>query len=92
MFAAIRAFIHKATSPPPTAQRSYDAAAGGRRWRGAGETPSLQSAAHAGRESTARRTRDATINNGLAASALSVTVSESVGSGLRPARRPAMRP
>ena len=92
MFESIRALFN----PKPSrqvmrrearidAKRALDAASGARRGRGWGETPSLQSAILAGGERTRRRGQDAVINNGLAASGQSVTVSESIGSGLRPA-------
>jgi lambda family phage portal protein len=68
----------------PIATRAYDAAAGGRRWRDSGATPSLQSTILAGREPTARRARDASINQPLAVSAVEVWTGEAIGSGMRP--------
>jgi capsid protein len=64
--------------------RGFDAAAGGRRWQGAGATPSIQSAVLAGREPVARRARDASINQPLASSAVETWCGESIGTGMRP--------
>jgi hypothetical protein len=83
MFAAIRSFIHRATAPP--AQRSYDAAAGGRRWDKTAATPSLQTSILAGRDPVSRKARYAVCNTPLAASANAVFTSEAVGGGMRPA-------
>jgi lambda family phage portal protein len=82
MFESIRALFSR--KPKPVATRSFDAAAGGRRWRDASMTPNLQAAILAGREPVARRARDASINTPLGSSAVDVWVSESVGSGMRP--------
>jgi len=70
--------------PAPIATRAFDAAAGGRRWRDAGATPSIQAAVLAGREPVARRARDASINQPLANSAVEVWCGEAVGTGMRP--------
>ncbi len=64
--------------------RAYDAAAGGRRWRDAGATPSIQAAVLAGREPVARRARDSSINQPLANSAVEVWTGEAIGTGMRP--------
>jgi lambda family phage portal protein len=69
---------------PPIATRSFDAAAGGRRWHGAGVTPSIQAAVLAGREPVARRARDASINQPLANSAVEVWTGEAIGTEMRP--------
>jgi lambda family phage portal protein len=84
MFSALRAFIHKATAPP-AAERSYDAATGGRRFDKTAATPSQITAGLAGREPAARRARYAANNAPLGASALAVWQGEAVGSGMRPA-------
>lgn len=83
MFDRIRA-IFSSRPQPGIATRSYDAAAGGRRWRDAGATPSIQSAVLAGREPVARRARDASINQPLGNSAVEVWTGETVGTGMRP--------
>lgn len=83
MFESVRSFIHRLTGPPPVT-RSYDAAAGGRRWRGESVTPNLASAVLVGRESAARRARDATINAPLGSSAEQVWQAEAIGCGMRP--------
>jgi lambda family phage portal protein len=64
--------------------RAYDSAAGGRRWRDAGATPSIQAAVLAGREPVARRARDSSINQPLASSAVEVWCGEAIGTGMRP--------
>jgi lambda family phage portal protein len=69
---------------PTFSTRAYDAAAGGRRWRDAGATPSIQAAVLAGREPVARRARDANINQPLANSAVEVWTGEAIGTGMRP--------
>jgi lambda family phage portal protein len=80
MFERLAALFRRPAAPIAT--RAFDAAAGGRRWQGAGATPSLQSAILSGREPVRRRAQDAVLNNGLAASALSVTIAEAIESGL----------
>ena len=62
----------------------YEAGGGGRRFRGSGAIPNLQSAVLAGREQVARSARYAAANMPLANSAADVWVSEAVGSGMRP--------
>jgi lambda family phage portal protein len=69
---------------PKVSTRGYDAASGGRRWQGAGATPSIQSAVLSGREPVARRARDASINQPLATSAVEVWTGEAIGTGMRP--------
>jgi capsid protein len=80
MFEAIRALF----SRKPIRERSFDAASGGRRWRDAGMTPSIQAAVLAGREPVARRARDASINQPLANSAVEVWTGEAIRTGMRP--------
>jgi lambda family phage portal protein len=77
--------------PPKTiATRAYaggsgfEAAGAGRRFRGSGVIPNLQSAELASREQVARSARYAAANMPLAVSAADVWVSEAVGSGCRP--------
>lgn len=82
MFQFMRGLFKRPAAP--VAQRNYDAASGGRRWRGSDATPSLQSAILAGREPVARRARYAATNQPLAKSAEEVFVGEAVGSGMRP--------
>jgi hypothetical protein len=53
MFESLRAFFRKPAAP--VRERSYDAAAGGRRWDKTAATPSLQTAILSGREPVARR-------------------------------------
>ena len=80
----IFARIFKRT-PKPIATRGYtgvagfEAGGGGRRFRGSGAIPNLQSAVLASREQVARSARYAAANMPLAASAADVWVSEAVG-------------
>lgn len=83
MFDFVRG-LFKRPAPPAITTRNYDAASGGRRWRGSDATPSLQSAILAGREPVARRARYAATNQPLAKSAEEVFCGEAVGSGMRP--------
>lgn len=64
--------------------RSYDGAAGGRRWRGQPEMPVQLAAALAARGPIARRARYLAGNNALAASAVEAWVSALVGTGIKP--------
>lgn len=64
--------------------RSYDGAAGGRRWRGQPEMPATLSAMHAARGPLARRARYLASNNALAASGVEAWVSALVGTGIKP--------
>lgn len=63
--------------------RSYDGAAGGRRWRGHSETPVTVAAMNAARGPLARRARYLVANNPLAASAVEAWVSALVGTGIK---------
>ncbi|MCA0319824.1 MAG: phage portal protein [Proteobacteria bacterium] len=65
-------------------KRSYDGAAGGRRWRGAGEMPVQRTAMIAGRDRLASRARYLAANNALAASAAEAWASALVGTGIKP--------
>ena len=56
-------------------KRSYDGAAGGRRWRGQPEMPFTLRAMHAARGPLARRARYLAGNNALAASGVEAWVS-----------------
>jgi lambda family phage portal protein len=85
----IFARIFKRTSKPVatrgnTGVAGFEAGGGGRRFRGSGAIPNLQSAVLASREQVARSARYAAANMPLATSAADVWVSEAVGSGLRP--------
>lgn len=62
--------------------RSYDGAAGGRRWRGAGEMPLPLSAAIAARVPLARRARYLAANNGHARAGVEAWVSALIGAGI----------
>lgn len=64
--------------------RSYDGAAGGRRWKGAGEMPATLAAMQAARGPLARRARYLEANNGNAAAGVSAWVSGLIGTGIRP--------
>lgn len=64
--------------------RSYDGAAGGRRWQGFRDMPASLSAQHAARGPLARRARYLAANNPLAASAVEAWVSALVGTGIKP--------
>lgn len=75
--------IHR-TKAAVTAFRSYDGAAQGRRWRGAGELPVQGLAMTAARGSIGRRARYLVANNSLASSAADAWVSNLVGAGIRP--------
>lgn len=66
----------------PTQTRSYDGAAGGRRWHGAGEMPSPLSATLAARGPLARRARYLAANNGHARAGADAWTSALVGSGI----------
>ncbi len=82
----IFARIFKRT-PKPLATRGYtgvagfEAGGGGRRFRGSGSVPNLQSAMLASREAVGRRTRAAVCNNGIATGAEATWVGEAIGSG-----------
>jgi lambda family phage portal protein len=65
-------------------KRSYDGAAGGRRWRGQPEMPFTLRAMHAARGPLARRARYLAGNNALAASGVEAWVSALVGTGIKP--------
>lgn len=80
MFESLRAFFRKSS---PIATRSLDFAAGGRRTKGFGATPSIQADILAGRESGARRTRYAAYNQPLIASAVKVFVGDAIGCGIK---------
>lgn len=62
--------------------RSYDGAAGGRRWQGFGEMPLSISAALAARVPLARRARYLAANNGHARAGTDAWISALVGSGI----------
>ncbi len=64
-------------------RRSYDGAAGGRRWRGQPDMPLTHTAMHAGRGRLASRARYLAANNALAASAVEAWVSALVGTGIK---------
>lgn len=64
--------------------RSYDGAAGGRRWRGAGEMPVQLAAMQVARGPLAKRARYLEANNGNAASGVAAWVSALVGTGIKP--------
>lgn len=64
--------------------RSYEAAAGGRRWQGAGEMAVQRAAIIAARGPAARRARYLVGNNALAASGAEAWTSALVGTGLKP--------
>jgi lambda family phage portal protein len=83
MLETLRALFNRKPAKP-IITRAYDAAAGGRRWRDAGATPSIQAAVLAGREPVARRARDSAINQPLANSAVEVWTGEAIGTGMRP--------
>lgn len=65
-------------------RRSYDGAAGGRRWKGAGEMPTTLAAMQAARGPLAKRARYLAANNGSAAAGVAAWVSALVGTGIRP--------
>lgn len=77
IFSRIKNFLRGST-------RSYDGAAGGRRWRGHPDMPAMLSAMHAARGPMARRARYLAANNALAASAVEAWVSALVGTGIKP--------
>lgn len=79
MLARIRSLLSRGT-----AARSYDGAAGGRRWRAAGEMPAPLSAQLSARGPLARRARYLVANNALAAAGADAWVSALVGTGIRP--------
>ena len=64
-------------------KRTYNGAAGGRRWAGAQSMPSPVLAAHAARHTLAARARFAVSNNPLAASGLEAWVTSLVGTGVK---------
>ncbi|MFG1266906.1 phage portal protein [Xanthobacter sp. DSM 14520] len=64
--------------------RSYDGAAGGRRWRAAGEMPAPLSAQLSARGPLARRARYLCANNAMAAAGADAWVSALAGTGIRP--------
>ncbi|GLK71286.1 phage portal protein [Ancylobacter dichloromethanicus] len=64
--------------------RSYDGAAGGRRWRGFRGMPDLRAAQMAARGPMATRARALVANNALAASGAEAWTSALVGSGIKP--------
>jgi len=68
----------------PMPSRSYDGAAGGRRWRGAGEMPAPIASALTARGPLSRRARYLVSNNALAASGAEAWVSALCGTGIRP--------
>lgn len=63
-------------------RRSYDGAAGGRRWRSAGEMPLPLSATLAARLPLARRARYLAANNGHARAGVDAWVSALIGTGI----------
>lgn len=72
------------TSAALAAFRSYDAAASGRRWRGAGEMPNQRHAMTMARGPIGRRARYLVGNSPLAAAAVEAWVSNAVGTGIKP--------
>ncbi|MDQ0315509.1 phage portal protein [Amorphus orientalis] len=68
-------------------RRSYDAAQGGRRWRGQPSMPAPVTETHAARFTLAARARYAVSNNPLAASGLEAWVNSLVGVGVKPQSR-----
>ncbi len=76
-----RLFTRPAATP---ARRSYEAAAGGRRWVGAGETAAPNAQGLAGRATILRRARHQAANNALAANAVEVWATALVGNGFTP--------
>lgn len=72
------------TKAAAVAFRSYDGAAQGRRWRGAGELPVQGSAMTAARGPIGRRSRYLVANNALAASGVEAWVSNLIGAGIKP--------
>lgn len=71
-------------APPPEGQRSFEGAAGGRRWAGAGEMRAANAAALAARGPLKSRARYQAENHPLAASAVGVWTAGLVGTGFRP--------
>jgi lambda family phage portal protein len=65
-------------------QRSYEGAAGGRRWRGQPDMPVTLAAMNAARGPLARRARYLVANNPLAASGAEAWISALVGTGIKP--------
>ena len=66
------------------AARSYDAAGGGRRWRGFTDMPNQLAAQLAARGPVGKRARALVANNPLAASGADTWVSALVGTGIKP--------
>ncbi|MFG1287918.1 phage portal protein [Xanthobacter versatilis] len=66
------------------ARRSYDAAGGGRRWRGFNDMPNQLAAQLAARGPVGKRARALVANNPLAASGAEAWVSALVGTGIKP--------
>lgn len=64
--------------------RSYDAAQGGRRWRGQPQMPNPVSTTHAARGTVASHARYAATNNPLASAAIQSWVTQAVGAGIKP--------
>jgi lambda family phage portal protein len=64
--------------------RSFDGAAGGRRWRGQPEMRSPVSASLQARGTLAARARYAVANNPLAAAAVQAWVTQAIGAGIKP--------
>lgn len=64
-------------------RRSYDGAAGGRRWRGQPDMAAPIASAHAGRFALASRAKYAVANNPLAAAAVQAWTAQAVGSGIK---------
>ena len=65
------------------ARRSYDAAGGGRRWRGFNDMPNQLAAQLAARGPVGKRARALVANNPLAASGAEAWVSAGVGTGIK---------
>ncbi len=64
--------------------RSYDGAAGGRRWRSQPEMRSPVSASLQARGTLAARARYAVANNPLASAGVSALVTQTIGAGIKP--------
>lgn len=70
------------TISSPFRTRSYDGAAGGRRWRGQPSMPAPQVAAQIARRTLADRARYAVSNNPLGAAGVNAWVAQAIGAGI----------
>lgn len=84
MGAYLPPWLSRLFAPRPSRQRSLEAAAGGRRWAGAGSLSNVNAEIQAGGVTIGRRAAHAAVNNPIAAAAISALVGNLIGTGIKP--------